>query len=104
MGENVSITHSIIPFSKLDGSDFSHEKVRRKFYRYVMVMNYLKSKVPTDKTLTECYESHVVPHLQGVVDGQDRTYKNIDVRRIKVQQWHQYLILKKFRKRRNAHK
>ena len=35
MGDNVSITHSIIPFSKLDGSDFSHEKVRCKFYRYV---------------------------------------------------------------------
>ena len=104
MGENVSITHSIIPFSKLDGSDFSHEKVRCKFYWYVMVMNYLKSKVPTDKTLTECYESHVVPYLQGVVDGQDRTYKNIDVRCIKVQQWHQYLILKTFRKRRIAHK
>ena len=51
-----------------------------------------------------CYESYVVPYLQGIVDGQDRTYKNIDVRRIKVQQWHQYLILKKFRKRRNAHK
>ena len=61
MGDNVSITHSIIPFSKLDGSDFSHEKVRRKFYRYVMVMNHLKSKVPPDKTLTEM--NHMLYHI-----------------------------------------
>ena len=88
---------TIIPFSKLDGNDFSHQKVRRKFYRYVTVMNYLKSKVPTDKTLTESYESHVVPHLRGIVDRQNRKYKSIDVRRIKVETWHQYLILKKFR-------
>ena len=102
MGENVSITQTIIPFKKLDGSDFSHQKVRRKFYRYVKVMNYLTSKVPTDKTLTESYESHIVPHLRQIVDGQNRTYKNIDVRRIKIEQWHEYLILKKFRSRRRG--
>ena len=105
MGENVSITHSIIPFSKLDGSDFSHKVVRRKFYRYVAVMNYLSSKVPSNKTLTECYETHVVPHLQKVVNEQDRTYQSVATRRIKVEQWYRYLILREFRKRRrNAHK
>ena len=65
-------------------------------------MNYLTSKVPTDKTLTESYESHIVPHLRQIVDGQNRTYKNIDVRRIKIEQWHEYLILKKFRSRRRG--
>jgi hypothetical protein len=106
MGENVSITHTIIPFSKLDGSDFSHEIVRRKFYKYVAVLNYLKSNVPVDKTLTECYETHVVPHLRQVVESQDRTYKMVDIRRIKVEQWYKYLIRKKFQKHRprNAHK
>jgi hypothetical protein len=69
-------------------------------------MNYLKSKVPVDKTLTKCYETHIVPHLRQVVESQDRTYKMVSTCRIKVEQWHKYLIRKKFQKRRprNAHK
>ena len=38
------------------------------------------------------------------ISGDDIARAKAKVRRIKVQQWHQYLILKKFRKRRNAHK
>ena len=45
-------------------------------------------------------KNNIVPHLRQIVDGQNRTYKNIDVRRIKIEQWHEYLILKKFRSRR----
>ena len=58
------------------------------------------SKVPSNKTLTECYETHVVPHLQKVVNEQDRTYQSVATRRIKVEQWYRYLILREFRKRR----
>ena len=63
---------------------------------HIVIYHFLTWMLRPGKTLNESYETHVVQNLCEVINVQDQTYRVVETRHIKVEQWHQFLIYKQF--------